>query len=133
MPLVNSVLSSPQWQKYTVPYTSLQTAALTNAITLFTLPIKGTIHALEANVTTAFSGTTTCTCSVGIVGNLVKFMAATTVLSTGVINGVSLSVTDIESMSATTIIQINAIATVQNLSSLTQGSIDVYVLVGQLN
>lgn len=128
---LNSIMY-PSWQKFTVPYTSLQTAAITNSVLVYTLPIKGVVHAALMNVTVAFSGTTTLSLSLGIAGTVAKFVVATTVLSTGVTNGVALSTPDVESVSGTTAININAIATVQNLSSLTIGSADIYILTSVL-
>lgn len=126
-----TLTNSPTWQKITIPYTTIQTAALTNAVNVFTLQAKQVVHATYLNVTTGFSGTTTLTLSLGPSGSLTKFVAATSALSTGAIAG-ALTSPDLESVGGTTIVQLNAIATVQNLSSLTQGSVDVYLLGSQL-
>jgi hypothetical protein len=116
------------WRKFTILYTALQTAALTNSVLILALPPKTVIHRAILNVTQAFSGTTTLTLSLGTVGDNVKFAVAQSVLSTGLLNGVALTAPLPESMSASTNVSIYAISTVQNLSSLSQGSVDVYVL-----
>jgi len=123
--------SSLNWQKVTLPFTSFQTAGLTNAITAITLQAKQVVHGAYLNVTTGFSGTTTITLSLGPVGSLTKYVAASSAAATGVLVN-ALSTTDLPSISGTTNIQVNAIATVQNLSSLSQGSVDVYLLVSTL-
>lgn len=122
----------PQWQKFTVPYTSLQTAGLTNAVAIFTLPIKGIVQAAFFNVTQLFSGTAiaSITLSVGPVGSLTKYCTAGSIAATGVTAGVALTTPTPESMSGTTVIDVNATAVGANLSALTQGSVDVYLLIG---
>lgn len=116
------------WRKVTVPYTTLQTAAITNNVAVMTLAAREVVHYALFRVTTAFSGTTTLTLSLGITGSVAKYVTAQTALSTSVLNGVSLSTPVVESASATTNLNLDAIATVQNLSSLSQGSIDIFVL-----
>lgn len=126
-------IQSPTWQKFTVPYTQLQTAALTNAVTLLSLPSKGIVHYAWMNITQAFSGTTTLTLSLGPSGSLTKYIAASTALATGSTSGVNLTSVLPESVSGSTNVQVNATATIQNLSSLTQGSVDIYLLISTLN
>lgn len=120
----------PNWQKFTVPYTALQTAALTNAVTILMLPIKGIVQAAFFNVTQLFSGTAiaTITLSVGPTGNLTKYAAANSIATIGLTAGIALTTPIPENMSGTTNIQVNAIAIGANLSVLTQGSVDVYLL-----
>lgn len=120
------------WQKRTVPYTALQTAAVTNNTLVLALPVGGIIHRALLNVTQAFAGTTTLTLSLGTAGDNVKFITAQSALSTGVLNGVALSSAAPESMASSTNINLYAISTIQNLSSLSQGSVDVYVLTSLL-
>ncbi len=126
-----SASSSINWQKVTLPYTSFQTAGLTNAVTAITLQAKQVVHAAYLNITQAFSGTTTLTLSFGPSGNLTKYVAAASGAITGVLAS-ALTSTDLPSISGITNIQVNATATIQNLSSLSQGSVDVYLLISQL-
>ena len=65
----------PVWTKYTVTHTQLQAAALTNDITLLTLPILGSIQSIFMKHTVAFAGTsiTAYEISVGITGTLDKY------------------------------------------------------------
>ena len=120
------------WRKFVVPHTQLQTAAVTNTKLLLTLPAGNVIHRTFIYVTQAFTGTTTLTLSVGTAGDNLKFAVAQSALSTGLLNGVGLTAPLPESMSAGTDINLYAVSTVQNLSSLTQGSADIYILISQL-
>lgn len=126
-----STTGALNWQKITLPFSSFQTAALTNAVTAITLQAKQVVHAGYLSVTQAFSGTTTLSLSLGPVGSLTKYVTAGNGLATGILPNV-LTATDLPSLSSTTNVQVNAIATIQNLSSLTQGSVDVYLLISQL-
>lgn len=127
-PLANA----PVWSKYTVGFAALQVAGLTNAVTVLTLPAKGIVHAAVLNVTQAFAGPTTVTLSLGVGGSVAKYVVATSVLATGLIVGVTPFSPSPESMSSTTAVLLSAISTVLNLSALSQGSVDVYVLASQL-
>ena len=120
------------WQKITVPYTSIRTAALTNNVLILALPAKDVIHRAFLSVTQAFSGTTTLTLSLGIVSDNLKFVTAQSALAISVLNGVALNTASPESMSASTNVNLYAVATEKNLSSLTQGSEDVYLLTSSL-
>lgn len=119
---------SPRWRKYTVGYAALQTAGLTNNVTLFTLPAKGVIMAAHADVTTAFSGTAIVTMGVtlGDGGSASRYMSSFTVLSTGLLT--PSSGIWIPSMSGTTDIKAYATSVGANLSALSQGSMDLYIL-----
>lgn len=123
--------TNPTWTKYTVAYTDLSTAGVTNNITLFTLPIKGYIHDVKIVPTTAFSGglIATYTLSVGIAGNLAKYAAIVDVFTGNITsNLIHTPLAGLESTSGTTAIKVSAISTVANLSSATAGSADIFVL-----
>ncbi|MGA2185638.1 MAG: hypothetical protein ABSH47_21680 [Bryobacteraceae bacterium] len=68
----------PHWVKYTVPYTSLTAAALTQAVTLFTLPANSKITAMTMKHSTAFAGpsVTAVTVSIGGAGTATDFSNA---------------------------------------------------------
>jgi len=123
---------APKWLKVTKTYQDFSTAGLTNNITILTLPIKGYIHDIKIVPTTAFSGGTiaTYTLSVGIAGNLTKYVPTTNVF-TGNTTATDIHVPNsgIESTSGTTAIKAEAISTVGNLSAATAGSVDFYILV----
>lgn len=120
----------PTWQKFTIGFASLQTAGLTNTVLVYTLPIKGVVHQAFANITTLFSGgaIATIVASIGNAGNNAKYMVSSSLATATTLPGVSIGAIAPESMVGTTAVNIYATSTVANLSALTQGSIDVYVL-----
>jgi len=58
---ISHINAFPQWFKFVIDYTDVQTAATTNTITLCTLPIKAWVHAVHWRVTTGWSGTSPAT------------------------------------------------------------------------
>lgn len=122
--------SIPQVYKYTATYSQLATAGLTNDIELFSLPAGGIIKSVKLKHSTPFTGGTiaTYTLSVGITGNLVKYMAAFNVFqATGdsVLNFSTLAAA--ENHNSATSVRVAAISTVGNLNAATQGSADIFV------
>lgn len=124
----------PEWIKVTIPYTALQTAGLTNNALVYTLPIKGIIQQVLWNVTAAFSGGAIATIlgTIGTAGSNAKYLASTTMASTGMTAGQSLATGLPESLVSTTAINIYATSTIANLSALTQGSVDIWILTSTL-
>lgn len=120
------------WRKYTVGYAALQTAGLTNNVTLFTLPANGAIEGAFADVATAFSGTAIVTLGVtlGDGGLATRYMSSFTVLSTGLLTP-SAGIW-VPSTSGTTDIKAYATAVGANLSALSQGSLNVWIKWGTL-
>lgn len=130
MSIVNNTNATvPVWTKYTVGFAALQVAALTNTVNVATLPAKSVLMAAKFDVTTAFSGgaIATLTASLGRSGNVAKYLVATSVAGTGLVDGVALTVPVCESTVAGTTITLTAVSTVANLSALTQGSMNVYI------
>lgn len=129
-----ATLAVPMWRKYTVSYTDLQTAATTNNGTLFSLGAGEAIHATKTKHNTAFVGAsiTALTISVGIAGTLAKYAAAYDVVPAVSATAYQLSTTvGSESHTAATAIKWAAVATGANLSVLTAGSVDIWVLVSK--
>jgi hypothetical protein len=125
--------ANPVWVKYTIGFAALQAAGTTNAVAIFTLPIKGYIQRVVMNLTTPFVGTTTLTGSIGIAGTVTKYVAVSNLMAsanTTYVDGITTPL--FESISATTAININAISTVQNLSALSAGSVDIWFLISTL-
>lgn len=120
--------NAPFWRKYTVGYAALQTAGLTNSAALFTLPSFGVIHGAFANVTTAFAGVgiVTLGLTIGDGGLATRYMPSFTMLGTGLLT--PNSGLWVPSVSGTTGIVAYATAVGANLSLLSQGSVDVYIL-----
>jgi len=86
--ILNLPTDLPRWTKVTVPYTAVSTGALTNAKSIFTLPIKGVVHGAYAKVNTPFLGTsiTSVNLSVGISGNTAKYIPNTPADKNGVVS-----------------------------------------------
>jgi hypothetical protein len=136
LPVASEPAPSPIWTKYTVSHTAFQTAALTNAVTLFTLPAKGVILKVIIKHSTAFAGTTTYTLSVGVAGTAVKYIAAFDVKQAVADGTYSVAATTVnvgvESFASGTAIIATATSTVQNLSSSSAGAADIWVLTATL-
>lgn len=119
------------WTKYTVAHTALQTAGLTNNITLLTLGIKEVIQAIVVKHSIAFAGTsiTAYEVGVGIATDLSKYAGPYDVFQ-AVADGTKLSsnTMDLESFTGTTAIKISATSVGGNLSASTAGSVDIWVL-----
>lgn len=126
-----SPLGTSSWQKFTIPFTSLQTAGLTNTVPVITLQSHQIVQAAFQNVTTAFSGGTIATIvgTIGISGSVAKYLVSTTLAATALGSGVSMATNLPESMTTTTVVNLYATSTVGNLSALTQGSVDIYLLI----
>ena len=123
--------ATPIWTKYTTTHTSLQAAALTNHIELFSLPIKGMIHQVIVKHNTAFagSGITSYNVSVGISTNFNKYTTNFDVAQS--VSNTARSITqaeDVESFTGTTSIRLKAISTGANLDQSSAGSVEVWVL-----
>lgn len=128
----------PVWTKYSTGHAALQAAALTNNITLFTLPAKAVIHKIILKQTTAFLGTliATYTISIGIAGSLTKYIAIYDVMaavasSTFGVGAASINFSP-EDFSSGVAIKISAVSTVANLNQSTAGAVDTYVLTSLL-
>lgn len=117
----------PRWRKYTILYTAFAVAGLTGTTTIFTLPIKGVIHAVHIDPTIAFAGglVASCALSVGTVGSPTKYCTALSMFTVAL--QTPQVIMGIESMNATAAIVATAVSTVGLLNTLSQGSADVYV------
>lgn len=116
----------PIWRKYTVPYTSLQTAGLTITFNLWNVPAGMVFEAAILEVTTALAGTSISALALdlGITGTLTKYITG--------LNGLALGNSGtftpaMESRSAATQVTLRATSTGANLSALSVGSVDVWV------
>lgn len=125
--------NTPKWIKVTKTFSDFSTAALTNTIDIYTLPIKGVMHSVQVNSSITFSGGTIAayTVSVGIIGTLAKYAIAANVFTGATLPTINI-IAGVESVSATTTIKATAISTVGNLNAATQGSVDIWLLVSIL-
>lgn len=126
----------PQWMKFSKTFTDLTAAATTNDIELFSLPGSAVIHGVVIHHSTAFSGGTVSalTVSVGLTGNLIKYTSAWDVFQASGDTVIQVSSDlSLEDMTAATSIRLSAIATGDNLDQLTQGQVEVWLLVSSLS
>jgi hypothetical protein len=124
--------SETKWIKINKTFSDFSAAALTNTITIYSLPAKQMIHATQIIVTTSFAGGSivTYTISVGIGGNNSKYVPPLSVAPLGIL-AVSTSM-GLESTSGSTNIQATATSTIGSLNAATQGSVDIYLLISNL-
>lgn len=126
------------WTKYTVLYSALATAGVTNNIELFSLPAKTVVEKVIIKTSIAFLGglIATYTLSVGIAGTLAKYIAAFDVNQAVGATVFGFSAATVastpENFSSATSVKVAAISTVGNLDAATQGSVDIYVLTSLL-
>lgn len=128
--------ATPSWIKITKAYTDFSAAALTNDISIYTLPIKGYIHDVKVIPATAFSGglIAAYTISVGIASSLAKYaVAVNTFTGNTSTNLVHAPIAGLESTSGTTDIRAAAISVTGLLNAATAGSVNIYLLVSILS
>lgn len=135
--LFENRISAPKWVKVTKSYTDFATVALTNDISIYTLPIKGYIHDVKVVPTTSFSGgvISAATLSVGKAGALTKYAIATDIFTGNTtVSTIHTPLVGMESTSGTTDIrcQIVIVGIAQTLNNLTAGSVDIYLLLSTL-
>jgi len=119
------------WTSYTVTFANLSAAALTNSITLATLPAKQVLHAAVIKHGTAFSGGTIAsyTVSVGLAATPDKYATAFNVFqATGASVGQLSHALFCENFSGTTPILLTATSTVGLLNAATAGSVTIWLL-----
>lgn len=108
-------------------FTDFSIAALTKTLDLITVPAKSIIRDVKLAIITPGNVVVSLTLSVGIAGNLTKYVIASDSLAVAnTIYPVALTSSDLRLASTT--IQATAIATVSNLSAMGQGSFDFYIL-----
>lgn len=124
-------LQTTHWVKYTKTYTDFATNGTSNTVTIFTLPIKGIVHAIAINPTVTFSGGTLAVyrISLGIGGNTTKYASNANVFTGATYAALG---NNLESVSATTDVIATISSVGDNLDQATQGSVDIYFLVSTL-
>lgn len=131
---ISDVTVFPAWVKTTLSYTQFQAASTTNSITLLVLPAGGVIHSVKIKHSTAFAGTsiTAMTVSVGVTGTLNKYASAFDVYQAVSDTTFQLSTgAGSENHGSATNILATGTSTGANLNALTQGSVDVWVLMSK--
>ena len=119
----------PVFSSVVVPYTSLQTAGTSNAVTLFSLPAGAKLTNLIIKHSTAFAGTsiTDVYAQLGISGSAGKFISDFDIYQ-NVADTAFQNVAPeyIASWANATNIQLNAVSTGANLANLSAGSVTVW-------
>jgi hypothetical protein len=128
--------NSQVWTKYTVPFTSAQTASTTNAVTVVSLTAKQLVCGVVEKHTTAFAGTSISglTVTVGdsngtsttyspVAFNLLQTVSNTAFVANNVLGMASF---------AGGTVQANFTSSGANLSALTAGSLDIDVCITTL-
>jgi hypothetical protein len=120
---------SSSFLNVTVSYAQLQTAALNNAIALFTVPAGYMLKNVVIKHSTAFAGTgiTDVYAQVGPSGNYTEFINQFDIYQSVADQSFDNSTTDyIGSWANPTVIYLNAVSVGANLSALSSGSVTVY-------
>ena len=126
---------NPVWKKINLDNLDVGTIISTSGdIEIYTLEPKDLIHATQIIVNTPFSGgsVATMTVSVGVAGNLTKYIGNTDIF-TGATLAQPSSIMGIESTASTTSIRANFISTGGNVNTVTSGDIDIYLLISSLD
>lgn len=122
----------PRWKKVALTYTDFQDASTTKQAALFTLPAAAVVHAVKIKPGTAFAGTsiTDVKISVGTTGVPTKYAAAYDVDAAPGDAVFQLSTTvggETHAVAGTALVA-QAVSTGANLSALSAGAVDVWVL-----
>ncbi len=130
IPLPESIL---KWVKITKDYIDFATAGLTNTISIYTPADNETIHAVILNNSAAFTGglIATYTISVGYGAAHTMLLLDASVFTVPVNASVS-NFSPLYILQSSADVNATAISTVGNLNAATNGSVDIYLLVGQL-
>lgn len=121
--------------KFRVLYSDINNASATGStdtitLTLGSTPTKWYVNRALVNVSTAFAGTGALTIAVGTSSNSAGMVAATSVLSAGVINAAGSAVANAGQSTATSSATLQALftnATSGSPSALTAGVLDIYL------
>lgn len=109
--------------------TTAKAAATTQSLTIFALPAKALVLSCVIKSTTAFTGTTTLTATLGITGTLTACVSTPFDLKAAVANtnfSVALPATPIVSYAGTNLI-LALTSTIDNISSISAGAVDVTI------
>lgn len=122
----------PRWKKISLAYTDFQAASTTKQADLFTLPAAAVVHAVKIKPSVTFAGTsiTDVKISVGTTGTPTKYAAAYDVDAAvgDAVFQVSSTVGGETHASAGAALVAQAVSTGANLSALSAGAVDVWVL-----
>lgn len=139
----------PAWTKCTVtnsttnlvvsgtgctPATIAKAGALTQTIPLFVLPANGFVHNYTLKTSTAFAGTTTLLAGLGTTGNPILFLVSAitgfdlnAAVAAGNLSTLPPLAVGSDTASATNVV-LSLTATVFNISAISAGVVDIWVL-----
>lgn len=121
--------SKVRYEKFTVDYATIAAiigAAVSGNVSLFTLPQRGVIMYAFVHCTTQFAGVAgTLKVSVGDAGSATKFTAAS---ADFVATQTDQETTVMKQETADTAVLLNVVSSSGNLSGLSAGSVDIYLL-----
>ncbi len=133
---INLALSGSNFTVTCVPATAncgtasvAKAAALTQSVTLYTLPANAFVDSCVVKSTTAFAGTTTLTATLGVTGALTSCVSTPFDLNAAVSNNNLASVSPtapVLSVAGTNLI-LALTGTVSNLSAISAGAVSVWV------
>src|ERR1041385_3329615 len=121
----NFLISNPDGTTSTVA----KAAQITQSVTVFALPANGKILDCTVKTTTAFTGTTTLTSTLGVTGSLTGCIGTAYDMKAAVSNtnfSVALPATPIVSFAGTNVI-LALTSTIDNLSSISAGAISIWL------
>lgn len=127
--------SVPVWIKVSKGYKDFAAAALTNDISIYTLPVYGYVHDVKIIPIEAFSGGTVAsyTLSVGKSAPFTSLAIATNVFTGNTtLSAAHSALPMVFSKAANTDVRALATSTVGNLTEATSGIVDFYLLVSTL-
>lgn len=119
------------WTPYTATFASLSAAALTNSVTLATLPAKTVLHAVAIKHDVAFSGGAIASyvLSVGVGATADKYASAFNVFqAVGATVGQLSHALFCDNFSSAVAVSITATSTVGMLNAATAGSVTIWLL-----
>lgn len=122
----------PRWVKVTKDYSLWSTAALTNTINLYTLAAGSIVHSVKVKHSAAFTGgaISACTLGVGITGSATKYISAFDVFQAPGATVLTIGPSTPTAENHTSSVAITALltSTSANLSALTAGTVDIWIL-----
>jgi hypothetical protein len=121
----NFLITNPDGTTSTVA----KAAQITQSVTVFALPANGKILDCTVKTTTAFTGTTTLTSTLGVTGVLTGCIGTAYDMKAAVSNtnfSVALPATPIVSFAGTNVI-LALTSTVQNISAISAGAISIWL------
>lgn len=120
----------PAWFKFFVEHSDFTAAATTQDIELVNVPAGTVVEAVLVRHTQSFGGggITAYTLSVGVTGDLTRYIGATNVFAApGQVLALVAAANQLTSSTAATSVRVAAVSTTANLNAATAGIAEIYV------